>query len=127
MTELKITRGKDVELYADEEILFGVTEFVATGERKVKEIYEYLSGEPCATIENAPEYEIRLSVMSLFNYAVFDRERFTISVVDGDVCYVYEDCVAVRRERKVKASEPVCDSYHIKAKRMVKRVTDDAE
>ena len=50
MTELRITRSSDIELYINDEKLFGVTDFSAKAKYESHPIRECLSGEPFAIV-----------------------------------------------------------------------------
>jgi len=121
MTELRITRGSDIELYADGELLFGVTDFRAVSTGSSREIHEYLCSQPVVIVNSAEKHELTLSVLSLFNYNVFDNTGFTLSVVDGDTAYDYEGCSAVRCERRIQADKNVSDRYTLIATKLTKR------
>ena len=126
MTELRITRSRDIELYAGEEQLFGVTDFSAKETGESHPIREYLSGEPVAVVNSRSAYEIRMSMLSLLSFAAPDESGFILSAVDGDVVYCYEGCTVIGHERKIKAGKNVVDDYVIAAKSMRKQVRDNA-
>lgn len=115
MSVLHITRGKDIELYADGEQLFGVTDFSAVSDGSYHEIHEYLTSVPYDTVSNESGYHITLSVLSLFRYEVLTNGAFTLTVVDGGICYDYEGCRLIKRARDVKADRAVSDVYTIRA------------
>lgn len=126
MNELRITRSRDIELYIGDEQLFGVTDFSSKSAYENYPIREYLSGEPVAVVNGKQDIEIRLSVLSLFRYAVLDEDGFDIRVVDGDTVYHYEDCAVVCRERRIQAGKNVVDAFVIKAADMRKQVQTNA-
>lgn len=126
MNELRITRSGDIELFAGEEQLFGVIDFSAKELYENYPIREYLSGEPYALINGRMNYELRLSVLSLFRNDLLVSDDLTLSVVDGDVTYRYEGCTVTRHERSVKAGKNVVDEYVLAAKSMRKQVNDRA-
>ena len=125
MTELRITRSCDVELYVGDEQLCGVTYFSASTSRESREIYEYLSGEPYDTASFAESHEIKMNVLSLFVGDVLANDGFTLSVVDGDTVYVYEDCTVISRSKTLDAGKSMADSYVIKARKATKRSVDN--
>ena len=83
MTEYHITRSRDIELYIGGDQLFGVTDFTAKAENEAHPIREYLSGTPHALVSSRTGYELRLTVLSLFCFAVTEQDGFTLSVADG--------------------------------------------
>ncbi len=126
MNELRLTRSGDIELFAGEEQLFGVIDFSAKELYESYPIREYLSGEPVALINGRMNYELRLSVLSLFRSELLESNDLTLSVVDGDVTYRYEGCTVTRHDRSVKAGKNVVDEYVLAAKSMRKQVDDHA-
>lgn len=126
MTELRITRGGDIEMYIGEEQLFGVTDFHAKEVYEGYPIREYLSGEPYAIVNGRNTYEIRLSVLSLFRYSLLDEYGFTLSVRDGENVYFYDGCAVIKHERNIKAGKNVVDEFVISAKSLRKQVQENA-
>lgn len=126
MSELRITRSRDIELYIDGEQLFGVTDFHAKTVAKSYPIREYLSGEPVAITGGETEIEIRMTVLSLFHFAVTEEDGFTLCAVDGDTVYCYDGCTVVGSERSVKAGRYVVDEFVIQAAKMRKQVQENA-
>ena len=126
MTEFRITRGGDILLYIGEEQLFGVTDFQAKSVYGSYPIREYLSGAPRAIVNAAYEYQIKMTVLSLFRFAVLEDDAFTLSVVDGDTTYLYEGCAVIRHDRSIKAGKSVVDEFVITAKSMRKQVQTNA-
>ena len=126
MNEFRITRSKDIGLYINDEQLFGVTEFRARSEYGRYPIYEYLSGEPHAVVNSKNTYELHLTVLSLFHYAVTQESGFTLSVTDGDTVYRYDGCTVVSSSRGVKAGKYVVDEFVIAATAMRKQVQEHA-
>lgn len=126
MTEFRITRSRDIELYVDDEQLFGVTEFRSRSLYESHKIREYLCGEPHAVVNGKTEYELRLSVLSLFRYAILDDADFSLRVVDEENDYIYDGCAVIRHDRCITAGKNVVDEYVIAAKSMRKQVRADA-
>lgn len=126
MNEFRITRSRDIELYIGEEQLFGVTDFQSKATYESYPIREYLSGEAFAIVNGRMTYEIKMSVLSLFNFDVLDESGFCLSVVDGDVIYVYEGCIITGIERRINAGKNVVDLFSITAKSMRKQVAENA-
>lgn len=125
MNELKILRGGDIGLYIDGEELFGVVAFTATEKTESHAIYEYLSASPYDAVQQASAYEIRLSVLSLFDRQIAERCRFTLSVVEGDTRYCYEHCRVAEKRREAKENHNVGYTYLIQADKLVKQVKRD--
>ena len=126
MTELRITRSRDIELYIGDEQLFGVTDFEAKSTCESYPIREYLSGEPFEIVNSRTDYEIRMSVLSLFHFDVLDIDGFTLSVVEGDTVYQYEGCTKIAHTRKIEAGKNVVDVFTFAAKSMRKQVRENA-
>ena len=126
MTELRITRSSDIELYINDEKLFGVTDFSAKAKYESHPIRECLSGEPFAIVNGKITYELRMTVLSLFRFAVTEELGFDLKVVDDEVVYIYEDCAVDCRDREIKAGKAVVDTFVITAKSMRKQVREDA-
>ncbi len=126
MTDLRITRSRDIELYIGDEQLYGVTELSAKERYESYPIREYLSGEPFATVNGKTVFEIRMTVLSLFRYAVLEESGFDLKVVDGATVYCYEGCTVVGHDRGIKAGKLVVDEYLITAEHMRKQVAENA-
>ncbi len=126
MTDLRITRSRDIELYIGDEQLYGVTELSAKERYESYPIREYLSGEPFTTVNGKTVIEIRMTVLSLFRYAVLEESGFDLSVVDGETVYCYEGCTVVGHDRGIKAGKLVVDEYLITAEHMRKQVAENA-
>ena len=126
MTELRITRGGDIRLFADGQELFGVMDLKAVSKNESREIREFLASSPIAVMKGKEKHEIHLSVLSLFSSDAFESGPFTLSAEDGGVSYDYEGCVVISRERGVSAGKNVVDKFIISAKSMKKRVVEDA-
>ena len=103
-----------------------MTDFTAKAENEAHPIREYLSGTPHALVSSRTGYELRLTVLSLFCFAVTEQDGFTLSVADGDTVFSYDDCTVTRHERSVKAGKYVVDEYTIKAREMRKQVQENA-
>ena len=126
MTEIRITRGSDIKMYVNGEPLYGVTDFKAVSVDETHEIREFLSSRPFDTFKTGENHELSLSALSLFNSDALDSDGYTLSVVDGDTVYDYEDCRTLRRERRVEADKYVSDVFTLRAQKMTKRRTQDA-
>ena len=126
MSELRVVRGRDLELRLNGEELCGVTFFRAVSQNKANEIREYLSSDPVAVLPGAQRHEIELSALEMFGGAVPEGESFSLSVIDPDSEYVYEGCIVVRKERSLSAKGSLSVKYLIKAEKMTKRGISDA-
>ena len=126
MTELCITRGRDIGLYVGDEPLCGVTHFSAVSRFDRHEIYEYLSAAPYDTPASSESHELTLTVLSLFDGSVPTQGSFTLRAVDRDTEYCYEGCTVVKLERDVRGDKPVTDRFTVRAAGMTKRGTEDA-
>ena len=126
MTEMSITRGRDIGLSIGGVPLCGVTHFSAVTRRPRRELYEYLSAQPYDTVPDGESHEIVLTVLSLFAGALDVSGGFTLTVEDGDSVYRYEGCEVVKIERDIRGDKAVTDRYTVKAERMTKRGREDA-
>ena len=125
MNELRITKGRDLELRINGDTLFGVTSFKAVSKRSERGIREYLSGEPVAAVAASESHEIELKALSLFGGALDGLRDFTLTAADSDAEYEYSGCNVIGRERSAEANARVTDTYTIKAKTMTKRGISD--
>ena len=126
MNELRITRGRDILLYCNDEPLYGVTHFTAVSRCEQHAVVEYLSGEPVALLNAGERHELNVKMLSLFSPSGLDEDGFSITVRDGGTEYCYEGCVVTRRERDAQGGKTVTDSYTIAAEKMTKRGIQDA-
>ena len=125
MTELSITRGRDIELYIGDDILCGVTHFRAASRIQRREYFEYLNAEPYDAVPAGESHEIELTVLSLFADAIPESGSFTLRAVDGDTEYLYEGCTVIKSERDARGDKAVTDTYTLKALRLTKRRETD--
>lgn len=126
MTELSITRGRDIELCLDGEPLCGVTHMKAQSRYPRRELYEYLSSEPYASVPQGESHEIELTVLSLFSGAIPADGSFTLLAVDGEEEILYEGCAVIGHSRSIEGDKTVADVFTLRADRMTKRRNDDA-
>ena len=113
MNVLKISRGRDIDIEADGEMLFGVIDFSSEEKSEHDEIRTYLSGEPAANVSVRKEYRIILKALSLFDASGVEKENFTLTVKDGAAMYVYTQCRTVKRSRSAKPEKYITDTYEI--------------
>lgn len=123
MNELRIVRGTDISLFADDTPLFGITSFSAEEKLLFHEVYEYLSVKPCERIPQGTEYVIRIGMMSLFDHQLPIDEAFTLRLVDDNANYCYGNCRVVGRKTKTEGSGMATEEFTIQADQMVKQVT----
>ena len=126
MTELTVTRGRDIELYADGERLYGVTRFRAVSRINRHDIFEYLSGVPYDSVNAGESHELEIKALSLFRDALPTDRSFVLTAVDGGTEYSYSGCRVVKRDRNVRGDKLLNDVYTVKADSMTKRrISDD--
>lgn len=125
MNELRIIRGTDVKLYADDTPLFGITEFSAVQKKSYYDVYEYLSAEPREHIPQGAHYEIRLGMMALFDGQLSEQGGFTLRIEDGNMEYRYENCRVTERKTEMKGNAKAVEVLSLAADRMRKAVIDD--
>lgn len=123
MNELRVVRGADISLYADDAPLFGVTSFSAEEKPLFHEVYEYLSAAPCEYIPQGTEYSIRIGMMSLFDHQLPSDGSFTLRLADGDAVYRYDNCRVVGRKTKTEGSGMATEEFAVKADHMEKQVS----
>ena len=126
MSELRVIRGRDLELKVDGDVLCGATYFKAVSQSRTREIREFLSGQPVDVLSAGGSHEIELTVLELFAGGVPEDSEFTLSVADGGSEYIYEGCRVVRRERIAPAKANLSDKYLIRAVKMTKRGIQNA-
>ena len=125
MSELRIVRGTDINIYADDIPLFGVTAFTASQTVKYHEVYEYLSAAPCERVSQGEGYVIQLQILSLFDGQLPTDRIFTLRVIDGDREYRYENCRVVESKTQVKGNHYADVTVIVEADYMRKRGTEN--
>ena len=125
MNELRIVRGTDVKLYMNDTPLFGVTSFSAVQKNSTYDVYEYLSAEPCEHVPQGSRYEIKLSMMALFDGQLSADNSFTLRVTDGNTEYRYENCRVTERKTELKGNAKAVEGFTLEADRMRKAVIED--
>lgn len=125
MNELRVVRGTDITLFANDAPLFGITAFSAEEKPLYHEVYEYLSKRPCERIPQGTEYVIRIGMMSLFDHQLPADEAFTLRLVDGNVTYYYGNCRIVGRKTKTEGSGMATEEFTVQADQMEKQVAED--
>lgn len=118
MNTLRITKGNDIEIAVNGQMLCFVTDFVAQEKHEVYEIEEMLSDESIDNIVLKTSYELSITALSHLDSKVFDKENFTITVCDKTKMYEYSNCLLKSKVRDVSGSKPVVDKYTIVASSM---------
>ena len=126
MTELIITRARDIRLYLNGEPMYGVTHFHAVSQIDRHEIREYLHDQPVAVLSTGERHGLTLRVLSLFRPSAMDEDGFMITAEDGDTAYDYQGCSVTRLERDAEGEKNLTDSYTIAAGKLTKRRLEDA-
>lgn len=119
MNTLRITKGSDAKIYADNSQLFFVTDFTAQQTGRVYPIREFLCDENVDTIILNPKYEIKITALSHLSKSVFEKDNFCITVCVGELTYSYLSCTLISHIRVVNPSKPISDSYTIVADSLV--------
>lgn len=126
MTELCVTRGRDIDLYVDGEPLCGVTRLRAVSRTQRHELFEYLSAQPYEIVPEGQKHEITMTVLSLFADGIPAQGSFTLSVIDGETEYRYEGCIVTEHEKNIRGDQAVTDRLTVSAVSMTKRRRENA-
>ena len=126
MSELRIVRGTDVKLYADDTPLFGVTAVSAKEKPSYHAVYEYLSAAPCEYIPQGSRYEIEISMMSLFSDQFSGKSGFVFRIADGETSYHYENCRVIEQKTVLDEKNLATERIILEADSMRKRCGSDA-
>jgi len=119
MNTLKITKGSDAKIYADDKLLFFVTDFTAQQTGQTYPIREFLREDNVDNIILDSKYEIKITALSHLQKSVFEEDDFCIAVCVDDVTYRYLSCTLVNHKRVINPSKPILDSYTIVADSLV--------
>ncbi len=125
MSELRIVRGRDIHAAINGVELFGVTELDVTGGQKLHYVKEFLSSTPCAVLHSGCSYGIRLKTLSLFSYQIPMDKAFTLSVLDEEMLYIFEQCRVVKRHTNAQGDSGVKEVFQIEAQRMREQEIED--
>lgn len=125
MNELRVVRGTDIRLFANEAPLFGITSFTAVEKPLFHEVYEYLNAKPCKRIPQGVEYVICIGMMAMFDHQLSDNEGFSLTLVDGNVSYRYDGCHIVGRKTRLDGNDMATEEFTLKADQMTKQVTEN--
>lgn len=113
MNTLRITKGKDVELFVNDEMLCFVTDFSAKEITDSYPISEFLSEAYVTELPLKTRYELAVTSLSHLDSSVFPNEPFELSVVLSDMKYVYKNCRLIKKQKDVNPDKPVSDRYVI--------------
>lgn len=113
MNTLRITKGRDIKLFANDEQLFFVTEFFAKEDLKHYEIKEFLSNDEVESVISDRKYILVIKALSLMNPKAFYNDDFTITACDNENVYEYSNCHLESKKREVLKDKPVHDTYTI--------------
>ncbi len=127
MSELRIIRGKDIILRADDGILFGVTEFGAVEKRKLHEVYECMSSKPIARIPQDTEYELKIKAMSMFDGQIPEDREFELRLRLDEADHVYTGCRTIGVVRNIKGDQNAETEYIITADGFLIREVEDEQ
>ena len=125
MSELRIVRGTDITLYLGDSPLFGVTAFSVLQKEKICDVYEYLCAKPCKRISQGTDYEIKLSMLAMFDRQLPLHGDFSLRVVDEGVTYTYEGCRVRERKTEVKGNAKAVEVFCLEADSVREEMTDD--
>ena len=115
MNTLRISKGKDVELSVDNELLCFVTDFSAKEINDSYPISEFLSDTYVDELPLKKRYELSITALSHLDSSVFDKDSFELSVTLKDSKYVYKNCHLKSKLKDINASKPIVDRYTIVA------------
>lgn len=113
MNTLRISKGKDVELFVDDELLCFVTDFSAKEICDSYPISEFLSDTYVDELPLKTRYELTVTSLGHLDAKVFDKDAFELSVVLSDIKYVYKNCHLINKQEDINPNKPVSDRYTI--------------
>lgn len=113
MNTLRVSKGKDVELFVNDELLCFVTDFSAKEISDSYPISEFLSDTYVDEIPLKTRYELTITSLSHLDAKVFDKDAFELSVVLSDIKYVYKNCRLINKLKDINPNKPVSDRYTI--------------
>lgn len=119
MDELRIIRGTDIGFYVDDTPLFGVTAFSAVKKTRWHDVYEYGCPDPCERVPQGVRYELKLSIMSLFD-GQMPSSAFILRAMDCDSVFCYEGCRVIHQETKLNGNGHAEEVFTVEAERMRK-------
>ena len=125
MTELRIVRGRDIALHIDGKPAFGVTELSIKQKYGFHDVREFLDSEPVYRVDQRAVYQIKLSVMALFDkQAPCDRE-FTLSLIEDGIEYSYTSCRVTEAYTAAQGNRNAEQTFIIEALGLRELLIDD--
>lgn len=115
MNTLRITRGKDVTLSVNGDLLCFVTDFSAKEISESYPISEFLSDTYVTQLPLKKRYELTITALSHLDEKVFEKKAFELSVELSDQKYVYKNCSLIKKQKDVNSDKPIVDRYTIVA------------
>ncbi len=125
MNELRIVRGRDIEVNIDGDIAFGITEINVRQKRRYHAVYEFMSSAPVEKVAQRAEYEIKLGIMTMFDFQIPTDRAFTLSMIEDRVEYRYEDCRVTEISQGAQGNKVVSQTFTIEAHDYRERVIED--
>ena len=125
MNELRIVRGRDIEVNIDGDIAFGITEINVRQKRRYHAVYEFMSSAPVEKVAQRVEYEIKLGIMTMFDFQIPTDRAFTLSMTEDEVEYSYEDCRVTEISQGAQGNKVASQTFTIEAHDYRERVIED--
>ena len=125
MNELRIVRGRDIEVNIDGDIAFGITEINVRQKRRYHAVYEFMSSAPVEKVAQRVEYEIKLGIMTMFDFQIPTDRAFTLSMTEDEVEYSYEDCRVTEISQGAQGNKVAAQTFTIEAHDYRERVIED--
>ncbi len=125
MNELRIVRGRDIEVKIDGELTFGITEIKISQKRRYHAVYEFMSSDPVEKVAQRAEYEIKLGIMTMFDFQIPTDRAFTLSMTEDEVEYSYEDCRVTEISQGAQGNKVASQTFTIEAHDYRERVIED--
>lgn len=127
MSELTVLRGRDIEIFADERPLFGVTSFSAKEKTSYHSVHEFLSSQAVERVAQGTVYELRLKIMAIFSSQIPADRAFDIRLrADGEE-FTYYGCRTAAVEREAQGNKNTDSVFTLTADSFGRRVTDDGQ
>ena len=125
MNELRIVRGRDIEVKIDGNFTFGITEINVRQKRRYHAVYEFMSSDPVEKVAQRVEYEIKLGIMSMFDFQIPTDRAFTLSMIEDGVEYSYEDCRVTEVSEGAQGNKVASQTFTVEAHDYRERVIED--
>ncbi len=120
MNTLRISKGKDIKLSVNGELLCFVIDFSAKEISDSYPITEFLSDVYVDQLPLATHYEIVLTAYSHLDERLLEGGNFDLCVELDDIKCVYKNCTLTKKERDAKPHKEIVDRYHIRATHLIK-------